>query len=261
MQIDARAARERVHFVFLERLLKTSDPRLYALKGGVNLRFFFGSPRYSEDMDLDVDPKVAVGTLRKNGYKVLGDPAVRRVLRTGGIADLVVNDPARAKHTDTTQRFRFSIVLASGESLPTKVEFSRRGIVPDDVRVERIDPEIARAHARIAYSCPHYVAAEAIRQKIRALAGRAVTQARDAFDLYLLDARGAFVPEVVEPLDATLLEAAAEKLATLTFDDYRGHVIEYLDEDGVLEYGSMERFRAIVDRLFELLAIGGGSGR
>ena len=46
--------REVFHFYFLDRLLKLSDPGLYILKGGVNLRFFFMSPRYSEDMDIDV---------------------------------------------------------------------------------------------------------------------------------------------------------------------------------------------------------------
>ena len=60
--------REVFHFLFLEELLKISDPRLYVLKGGVNLRFFFKSPRYSLDMDLDVLAG-NVATLKKNGYK------------------------------------------------------------------------------------------------------------------------------------------------------------------------------------------------
>ena len=46
--------REVFHFYFLDRLLRLSDPGLYILKGGVNLRFFFMSPRYSEDMNIDV---------------------------------------------------------------------------------------------------------------------------------------------------------------------------------------------------------------
>ena len=46
--------REIFHLLFLERLLKVSDPRAFVVKGGANLRFFFGSPRYSENMDLDV---------------------------------------------------------------------------------------------------------------------------------------------------------------------------------------------------------------
>ena len=75
--------REVFHFCFLHRLLKISDINLYVLKGGVNLRFFFGSPRYSEDMDLDV---VAgnVGTLKKNGYKILKDAAFLRSLKVLG---------------------------------------------------------------------------------------------------------------------------------------------------------------------------------
>lgn len=68
--------REAFHFCFLHRLLQISDIDLYVLKGGVNLRFFFGSPRYSEDMDLDVVAG-SVATLKKNGYKILGDAAFR----------------------------------------------------------------------------------------------------------------------------------------------------------------------------------------
>ena len=62
--------RELFHFVFLERFLKITDPELYSVKGGVNLRFFLKSPRYSEDMDLDVFGG-GVETLKKNGYKIL----------------------------------------------------------------------------------------------------------------------------------------------------------------------------------------------
>lgn len=41
--------------MFLRALVaKGEDKSLVALKGGCNLRFFFGSERYSEDMDLDV---------------------------------------------------------------------------------------------------------------------------------------------------------------------------------------------------------------
>ena len=72
--------REVFHFHFLDRLLKLSDPGLYILKGGVNLRFFFMSPRYSEDMDIDVLAG-RVATLKKNGYKILNERAFRRSLR------------------------------------------------------------------------------------------------------------------------------------------------------------------------------------
>ena len=54
MAYTHRQQREVFHLLFLERLLRLSDPSLYVLKGGLNLRFFFNSPRFSEDMDLDV---------------------------------------------------------------------------------------------------------------------------------------------------------------------------------------------------------------
>src|SRR3970040_1007829 len=98
---SSRELREIFHFCFLERLLKIADANLFVLKGGVNLRFFFRSPRYSEDMDLDVLTG-NVATLKKNGYKVLEDAGFRRALRVYGIADIEFNDPHHDKHTATT---------------------------------------------------------------------------------------------------------------------------------------------------------------
>src|SRR5262249_15938973 len=142
-----RQKRELFHFLFLERLLKVSDPKLYVVKGGVNLRFFFHSPRYSEDMDIDVLGG-AVHTLKKNGYKILEDPAFQRSLRAFGIDSIRLNDPSRAKQTETVQRFRARLVTSAGEELPTKIEFSRRGKGAFAQSVDRIDPEIARSYQR-----------------------------------------------------------------------------------------------------------------
>ena len=129
--INDKFQREVFHFLFLERLLKISDPKLYILKGGVNFRFFFNSPRYSEDMDLDVIGG-AVATLKKNGYKILQDASFRRLLKVYGIADVLINDINKLKQTSTTQRFRLRLVNSAGEEFPTKVEFSRREIDHDE---------------------------------------------------------------------------------------------------------------------------------
>lgn len=245
---------ELFHFHFLERLLKMTDPKLYALKGGVNLRFFHQSPRYSEDMDLDVHPdRVAVDTLKKNGYKLLEDAAFRRVLQTKGIADLRVNDPSKAKHTETTQRFRLTLALDSGQQLPTKVEFSRRGIDPAQTRSERIDPEVARRHGRSAYNVVHYVAVQAARQKIDALAGRAQTQARDLFDLALLHARGALDATVVRNVDEDTRTKATAALAGLTYAHWDGQVLDYLDPEALDEYRGKARFEHIQLSMIDLL--------
>jgi hypothetical protein len=230
--------REVFHFCFLDRLLKLSDPGLYVLKGGVNLRFFFQSPRYSEDMDIDVLAG-AVPTLKKNGYKILNDRAFRRSLRSFNIADIEVNDPAKAKQTDTTQRFRCALVTASGLRLPTKVEFSRRNASADgESEVALIDAEIARRYRKLAFRCPHYTGTAAVVQKLRALAGRPVTQARDVFDLAILT-RGGHSPPA--PWSNLLTDnqhtKVIESLMSLTWEDYQGQVVEFLDGDSREEFG------------------------
>jgi predicted nucleotidyltransferase component of viral defense system len=248
---------ELFHFLFLERLLRMTSPQLYALKGGVNLRFFHQSPRYSEDMDLDAhSDRVAVDTLRKNGYKLLADKAFRRVLMTSGIADLQVNDPSKAKQLETTQRFRVTLILDSGQHLPTKVEFSRRGIEEAQTVTERIDAEVARRHGRTAYNTTHYVGSAAARQKIAALAGRPQTQARDLFDLALLDARGAVDATVLDSIGAAVRERAAAAVSSLDYTDWDGQVLEYLDDERADDYRSQERFEQIQLATIELLERG-----
>ncbi len=230
--------REVFHLYFLDRLLKLSDPGLYILKGGVNLRFFFMSPRYSEDMDIDVLAG-SVATLKKNGYKILNDRAFRRSLRSLDIADIEINDPAKAKQTETTQRFRFALVTSAGHRLPTKVEFSRRNDSKDgESETALIDAEIARSYRKLAYRCPHYTGPTAVAQKLRALAGRPVTQARDVFDLAIL-IRGGHSPPAPwsKLLGKGSYAKALDCLVSLDWDDYEGQVVEFLDDDSREEFG------------------------
>jgi len=230
--------REVFHFSFLDRLLKLSDPGLYILKGGVNLRFFFSSPRYSEDMDIAVLAGSA-GTLKKNGYKILDDRAFRRSLRSFGIADIEVKGPAKANQTETTQRFRFGLVTAAGNRLPTKVEFSRRKDSPEgESEVTLIDAEIARNYRKLAYRCPHYTGIASVAQKLRALAGRPVTQAHDVFDLGILIRGGHGTSAPWSSLLGDKVNAKAiECLMSLDWASYEGQVVEFLDEDAHAEFG------------------------
>lgn len=252
--LDSRQLREVFHYCFLQALLKISPADIYALKGGVNLRFFFNSPRYSEDMDLDVLAG-SPATLKKNGYKVISDAAFARSLRTYGIEDIKINDPEKAKHTETTQRFRVRLVTGGGEELPTKVEFSRRNTPSEgESRVDLVNPEIARRYNRLAYRCRHYAGHAAVAQKVNALAGRAVTQARDAFDLMILHA-GGFTRDVPlqELVSPQKRAQAAEKLLALSFAEYEGQVLEYLEDEARKEYGSPRDWASIQETVQELL--------
>lgn len=230
--------REVFHFCFLERLLKMTTPGQYVLKGGVNLRFFFHSPRYSEDMDLDVLAG-SVATLKKNGYKILGDAGFARSLRVYGIEALEINDPDKAKHTEVTQRFRVGLVTAAGQRLPTRVEFSRRAVqVPEHI-TELVDPEIARHYRKLSFRVAHYPGEVAARQKIAALYGRQTTQARDLFDLSVLMAGGYIHRAAVQAAFTRAQQRrAAECVMSLGFDAFAGQVLEFLPEPQRQEYAS-----------------------
>lgn len=243
--------REIFHFCFLGRLLKISSPSLYVLKGGVNLRFFFNSPRYSEDMDLDVTGG-ATTTLKKNGYKILSDGAFIRSLRTFGIEDIDINDPEKAKHTGTTQRFRLGLLTSSGLRLPTKVEFSRREDKAPPSAMEMVNPDIARQYRQRSFRCQHYPGHVAAMQKIHALAGRPATQARDVFDLFMLYS-GGYVDTPASAVPEEVRNAAIEATLTLGFDDFRGQVLEYLDEDGRHEFAGKASWSAMQETILELL--------
>jgi len=245
------ALREIFHFLFLEQLLRISDPRLYVLKGGVNLRFFFASPRYSEDMDLDV-LSGSVDTLKKNCYKILNDVSFKRMLLTYGIADLVINDPTKAKQTQTTQRFKLRIITKKGLELPTKVEFSRRETVEPFVE-QIINPEILSSYYRLSFKCQHYSASSAIRQKISALAGRVETQARDVFDLYVLYLGGHWAKSIAIGSDETTISKARENLQIIDYGQYRDQVVEYLLETDRDRYSSIDYWAEIKDTILGLI--------
>lgn len=251
MRYTHRQQREIFHFLFLERLLKIADPRLFVLKGGVNLRFFFASPRYSEDMDLDVLAG-SVATLKKNGYRILEDPAFARSLAKYEVDELIVNDPSKAKQTQTTQRFRAQLVNMAGESYPTKVEFSRRGSV-ETFSSDPIDPSIARQYQRLAYECQHYPGAAAATQKIRALANRPERQVRDVFDLYVLWLGGHALPEALGGLPVEERERAESSLLSFEYRDYEGQVLEFLEPEARSDFEGDSRWNEICERVLNLL--------
>ncbi len=245
-----------------------TDPRLYVLKGGANLRFFFGSPRYSEDMDIDVLGG-SVATLKKNGYRVLQDRAFRRSLGALGIVDVQVNDPDRAKHTATTQRFRVRLVTA-GESWPTKVEFSRRrhfgrgwenrcpapelgqATAAFSCVTDTISPGVTAAYRQLAFRCQHYTGEAAALQKLSALAKRAQPQARDAFDLHLLWLGGHWDRGVASGLAREERARAMEVLVSLSYADYTSQVVDYLEPEA-REFATTERWDELCAGLLELL--------
>lgn len=245
--------RELFHLLFLERFIKITDPKLFCLKGGVNLRFYFNSPRYSEDMDIDIFGG-SVTTLKKNGYKILEDPSFSRVLNTYGITAVDIGDKSKAKHTDTVQRFKVNLVIVSGIKLPTKIEFSRRKTVINGQKFTTINPDFAKKYNRIAISCPHYNGETAFTQKIEALAFRKQTQARDLFDLEILYLSGFYNKEFIKKnLDIETIQKALFSLKSIQWEDFQGQVLEFLSPDYKEEYTRKTRWETQKKNIQELI--------
>jgi predicted nucleotidyltransferase component of viral defense system len=227
VSFSARETIERFHLVFLRALVaKGEDKGLFAVKGGCNLRFFFGSVRYSEDIDFDVGV-VAKGTLKNRVDRLLASPLVVAPLRA---RDVDVVDVSTPKQTETTQRWKVGLrAVGLPVDLRTKIEFSRRARI-DGAAFEAVDGNIARAYMLSPFPATHYTAAKAIAQKIHALAERGEPQARDVFDLNHLFA----MPRTTARLpaaDKARLAAASERAMSLSFDDYTAQVVSYLAPD------------------------------
>lgn len=247
---DAQAI-EFFHLAFLQVLQARLDQARYVVKGGANLRYFFGSLRYSEDIDLNA---VGIEPLKLEAKvdEVLASPATGLLLRSGGLA---VGQITKPKQTGTTQRWK-SLIAVSGRRVPvrTKIEFSHR--VSDPRRIlEAVPGRVVAPYALRAPTMLHYTADAAIEQKIRSLAQRSETQARDVFDLELLLRRH---PDAIGAgeIQSHIIDVAVDRAFELPFEAFRDQVVRFLDPEIAELYddrGSWDRMQTFVaERLTEL---------
>lgn len=238
--LSDRQAVELFHLVFLRALVaKGEDRTLFALKGGCNLRFYFGSVRYSEDMDLDVRV-TSKGTLKGKVDKLLESPLVTSPLKSHGLDIFEVSAP---KQTETTQRWKIGLQRRPGGALRTKIEFSRRDAV-EGTAFEAVSSRLLSTYGLSQVLATHYTAAAAVAQKVGALAQRTQPQARDVFDLGLLlarpDAAAARAP-------ASQVRAAIENAVSLGWDEFQGQVVAYLEPEQAAPWLSKEAWNALQD--------------
>jgi len=246
----SRRAAELFHLVFLRALTaRLEDKTRVSLKGGCNLRFFFQSIRYSEDIDFDVET-IAKTTLAKKVDDLLVSPVVGAPLKAQG---LTIVDVTKPKQTQTTQRWKAGIRSeSSGTVTRTKIEFSRRSSVSGAI-FEAIPKAVTSAYAMPPFLATHYPVREAIVQKIHALADRREPQPRDIFDLNLLLAR--------EPDDLSLsgqetswLARAIDNAMRVSFDDYSSKVVAYLKPEQAELLASRETWNLMQQGVVERLA-------
>ena len=218
--------REVFHLEFLRWFGRKLEADRYVLKGGVNLRLFFKSVRYSEDMDIDIQG-TRIDKIKKSVMEILEARGFSDSLKSFGIERILAPDLTKAKQTETTQRFKVHLLTSGGEDLFTKIEFSRRGVKGSST-VEPVSSEILRAYKMAPLLVPHYDAASAVAQKIQALAQRTVLQARDIFDLFVLSSQYEESKQNKIEVSRTILKTAHDNIFLVEFPRFRDTVVAYL---------------------------------
>ena len=236
------------HLLLLAFMGKKMGKQSYALKGGCNLRFFFGSPRYSEDMDIDLEG-VPIHVVQETVDAILRSTPFRQALQVNG---LEVEHVTEHKQSETTQRWKLGLRTPGTERpVPTKVEFSRRGL-GDGVLFGPVDPALLHRYGMAPIMTSHYSGATALLQKIEALATRKVTQARDIFDFHLLQSEERM--RQVRPLvDRARIERAKQNALDLSYDDFKGQVLAFLHPDDQGVYDAPEIWESIQLNVAEVL--------
>jgi predicted nucleotidyltransferase component of viral defense system len=229
--------REIFHLEFLRWFSRKIEARYYTIKGGANLRFFFNSVRYSEDMDVDISD-VAVDVLQNVVLGILLSQSFKNIFNYYNIENIIAPDIEKAKQTETTQRFKIHLITSAGENLFTKVEFSRRGI-KTGVIVQSVSDHILRPYKLAPLILPHYNIRATINQKIDAIASRPVTQARDIYDLYILNSQYSDKDTgEYEIAGREKFRKAYNNLFSVTFEQFRDSVVSYLPPEDQVIYNS-----------------------
>ncbi len=225
------------HLAFLGAVGARVEPARYVLKGGANLRYYFNSVRYSEDIDIDVDAELN-RNLEPKVDGVLGSPPLLFVLRSCGLS---VEGFSKPRQTDTTRRWKVGLAAPGhAEPVRTKVEFASRGDRGGGI-VEAVPERVVAPYGVRPPLVQHYDGPAALGQKVQALAGRSETQARDVFDLDLL-LRRASLPA----LPRALRELATEKCLELSPAAFADQVAPFLDPEVAALYPA-SAWRAIQD--------------
>lgn len=215
---------EYFHLTFLLFIVRKIERRHYILKGGCNMRFFFGSPRYSEDIDFDL-LDIPVDVFRESVNTVLKIKSFRDVLSASKIS---VEHITEHKQTETTQRWKIGLFY-DGRTMPipTKVEFSRRGEA-GNVRFEAVDSRIIDRYGLTPVLINHYGADAAFSQKLKAIFSRRVPQARDIFDAYLLISSKVLEKGSLKSINKAKVLQIKENILSIDYSVFKSQVLSYL---------------------------------
>ena len=156
------------------------------------------------------------------------------------------------KQTETTQRWKLTLrIMESGTEVPTKIEFSRRGL-DGEKATESVDDGIIRTYRLYPVIGQHYSVHAAFAQKVSALALREEVQSSNVFDLkLLLNARGAEQP--LPPTAAANLAVAIDNACAVDYEAFAGQVLAFLEPEYQEYYGSREAWAELQAQVLDAL--------
>jgi predicted nucleotidyltransferase component of viral defense system len=243
---------ERFQLTFLQHL-SAHLPDGWCIKGGVNIRAFYASPRSSKDIDFDAF--LRHDRLQERVSKILRSSTFEADLRRTEI-ELVDLHPS--KDTHTTVRWKPELLHQRRLRTNTKLEFSLRGLDESDdeiawlqahMRTDSVDEALRLRHSlAVAPTATHYDATAAYEQKVQALALRSDTKARDVFDMNWLLAHH---PEACTQAPAKNAQLAAERAVSLGYDDFSAQVVPFLDRDDAAIYGTKRAWDQMLGHVVE----------
>jgi hypothetical protein len=240
---------EVLHLVLLQVMPSYLPVASYTVKGGANLRLFYGSRRRSQNIDFDYLGN-RFDSVEGAVDAALASRALRDVLRVAGVE---MSEPTKPTQTDTTRCWKFQ-VDGPGAHLNTKVVFSAREADPEHA-FEAARGDLGRAIGLRVVKAQHHLTPAAIRQKIRALAQRSQTEPRDLFDLDVLFAAH---PDAIGSggIDPATLARAINAALGVPYEAFEDLVVRFIEDEFVPIYGRPEVWTdmtlGVVERLERL---------
>jgi hypothetical protein len=137
------------------------------------------------------------------------------------------------------------------EVVRTKVELSRRSTRRDGA-FEPVRGAVLSPFGLAPFLATHYRASDAVAQKIQALHGRALPQARDIFDLSLLFSLPHSLPEL-PPSQKRHVPRAVERAIGISFDEYSAQVVAFLDPEQAEPFASRDAWNLMQETVVERL--------
>jgi Nucleotidyl transferase AbiEii toxin, Type IV TA system len=243
---------ESFHLAFLQALATRANLTAWALKGGDNLRFFYSSDRFSEDIDLDTFD-IEPWAFQERVDQALASDLLKRTLGILGLRIEYVNPKERS---ETKSKWVVGIGRQSEtDPVYTQIEVSHRAYpYRDFVKVEPVGPAAIAPYAA-ALRRPtfgHYLPRAAIAQKVDALWGREVRQPRDVFDLDLLF-RVAPDAAVRGDTSEADLRAAITRIVEIGYDEFRAKVLSFIEPAVLPLYEPLEAWEGMQMTVIEHL--------